>query len=150
MQHWHKGRGLKQKLLSRKRIKDLGCKQPLCPRNERTFSWTYRKTIDSVKITKEKAGSHAASQKIKDWTLWRGRPPPKRKKKRVEWEQVRWKHWPPKDRKRERRPYQGAAWEEHIQGGNGGSSWHRGKKNPEPREDVMSRALRRRGTVIHR
>jgi hypothetical protein len=56
MQHWHKGRGLKQKLLSRKRIKDLGCKLPLCLRNERTFSWTYRKTIDSVKITKEKAG----------------------------------------------------------------------------------------------
>jgi hypothetical protein len=26
-----------------------------------------------------KAGSYVASRKIKDWTLWSGRPPPKRK-----------------------------------------------------------------------
>jgi hypothetical protein len=75
-------RGLNQKLHSRKRIKDPGYRLPLCPRNERTFSWTYRKTIDSVNIEKEKAGSYAASRKNEDWTLWRGRPPPKRKKKR--------------------------------------------------------------------
>jgi hypothetical protein len=29
-----------------------------------------------------KTGSYVASRKIKDWTLWRGRPPPKRKKKK--------------------------------------------------------------------
>jgi hypothetical protein len=83
-------RSLKQKLHSRKRIKYLGGRLPLCPRNEKTFSWTYRKTINSMKIAKGKAGSYAALRKIKDWTLWRGRPPPKQKKKRwVEREQVR-------------------------------------------------------------
>jgi hypothetical protein len=50
-------RGLKQKLQGSKRIKDLGGRLPLCPRNEKTSSWTYRKTIDSVKIAKQKAGS---------------------------------------------------------------------------------------------
>jgi hypothetical protein len=61
-------RGLNQRLQGSKRIKDLGGRRPLCPRNERTSSWTYRKTIDSVKIAKQKAGSYAASCKIKDWT----------------------------------------------------------------------------------
>jgi hypothetical protein len=74
-------RGLKQKLHFSKRIKDLGSRPPLCPRNEKTSSWIYRKTIDSTKIATQKAGPYAASQKIKDWTLWRGQPPPKRKKK---------------------------------------------------------------------
>jgi hypothetical protein len=41
-----------------KRIKELGGRLPLCPRNERTFSWTCRKTIDSAK---QKVGSYAAS-----------------------------------------------------------------------------------------
>jgi hypothetical protein len=47
-----------------KRIKDLGGRLPLCPQNERTSSWTYRKTIDSVKIAKQKAGSYDASWRI--------------------------------------------------------------------------------------
>jgi hypothetical protein len=64
-----------------KPIKDLGGRLPLCPRKERTSSWTYRKTIDSVKIAKQKPGSYAASRKIKDWTLWKGRPPPQNEKK---------------------------------------------------------------------
>jgi hypothetical protein len=76
-----KDRGLKQKLQGIKQIKDQGGRLLLCPRNERTSSWTYRKTIDRVKIAKQKAGCYAASRKIKDWTLWRGRPPLKRKKK---------------------------------------------------------------------
>jgi hypothetical protein len=40
-----KDHGIKQKLHSRKRIKDLGDRLPLCPRNKRTFSGIYRKTI---------------------------------------------------------------------------------------------------------
>jgi hypothetical protein len=36
--------------------------------------------IVSVKIAKQVSGSYVASRKIKDWTLWRGRPPPKRLK----------------------------------------------------------------------
>jgi hypothetical protein len=77
---YFKNRGLKQKVQGSKRIKDLGGGLPLCPRNERTSSWTYRKTIDSLKIAKQKAASYAASRQIKDWALWRGRHPPKRKK----------------------------------------------------------------------
>jgi hypothetical protein len=43
-----------------------------------------------------------------------------------------------------------AAWGECIYGGSGGSGWHCGEKeNPKPQEDVTSRALRRKGTVIH-
>jgi hypothetical protein len=30
-----------------------------------------RKTIDSVKIAMQEAGSYPAPRKIKDWTLWR-------------------------------------------------------------------------------
>jgi hypothetical protein len=37
------------------RTKDLAGRLPLCPRNERTFSWTYRKTIDSMKIAQQVA-----------------------------------------------------------------------------------------------
>jgi hypothetical protein len=67
-----KNRGLKQKLQGSKRIKDLGDRPLLCPRNERTSSWTYRKTFDSMKIAKQKAGSYAMLWKIKDWVLYRG------------------------------------------------------------------------------
>jgi hypothetical protein len=59
-------RGLKQKLEGSKRMKDLGGRLPLRPRNEMTSRWTYGKTIDSMKIAKKKAGSYAASRKIKD------------------------------------------------------------------------------------
>jgi hypothetical protein len=41
----------------RKGLEDLGGGLPLCPRNEKTSSWTYRKTIDSMKIAKQIAGS---------------------------------------------------------------------------------------------
>jgi hypothetical protein len=44
---------IKQKLHSRMRTKDLAGRLPLCPRNERTFSWTCRKTIDSMKIAQQ-------------------------------------------------------------------------------------------------
>jgi hypothetical protein len=64
----------------RKGLEDLGGRLQLCPRNEKTSSWTYRKTIDSVKIAKQKAGSYAASRKINDCALWRGRHLPKRNK----------------------------------------------------------------------
>jgi hypothetical protein len=41
-------RGLNPKLQGSMRIKDLGGRLPLCPRNERTSSWAYRKIIHSV------------------------------------------------------------------------------------------------------
>jgi hypothetical protein len=37
--------------------------------------------IVSRKFAKQIAGSSVGLQQGKDWTLWRGRPPPKRKKK---------------------------------------------------------------------
>jgi hypothetical protein len=52
---------------------------PLCPRNERTFSGIYRKTI-GLEIVKRAVRISSGMLKIKDWTLWRGRAPPKRKK----------------------------------------------------------------------
>jgi hypothetical protein len=55
-------------------MKDLGGRLPLYPKKEGTSSWTYTKAIDGVKIAKQKAGSYAASRKIRYWTLWRGRP----------------------------------------------------------------------------
>jgi hypothetical protein len=73
-------RVLKQKLQGSKRIKDLGGRVPLCPRNDRTPSWTYRETIDSAK---QKGGSYAASRKIKDWTLWRVDPLQNKKQKKA-------------------------------------------------------------------
>jgi hypothetical protein len=90
-----RNRDLKQKLQSSKRIKDLGGRLPLCLRNERISSWTYRKTTDSMKFAKQKAGSYAASRKIKDWTLWRVRPPPPQngKKLHIEEEHIRRERW---------------------------------------------------------
>jgi hypothetical protein len=68
-----KDQGMKQKLHSRTRIKDLGFRLPLCPRNERTFSGIYRKTI-GLEIVKRAVRISSGMLKIKDWTLWRGRP----------------------------------------------------------------------------
>jgi hypothetical protein len=36
--------------------------------------------MGSVKIAKQNAGSSARMRSIKEWTLWKGRPPPKRLK----------------------------------------------------------------------
>jgi hypothetical protein len=74
-----KDQGIKQKLHSRKRIKDLGDRLPLCLRNERTFSRIYRKTI-GLEIVKRAVRISSGMRKIKDWTLWRGQHPPKRKR----------------------------------------------------------------------
>jgi hypothetical protein len=62
MKQYHKGPRPKT-IQGRMWIKDLGGTLPLYPRHERTLSWTYRKTIDNVKIAKQKAGSCAAPWK---------------------------------------------------------------------------------------
>jgi hypothetical protein len=46
-------------------MKDLGGRLPLCPRNERTSSWTYKKTINTMQIMNQKAGSYTASRKFR-------------------------------------------------------------------------------------
>jgi hypothetical protein len=47
--------------------------------NERTTSRIYRKTI-GLEIVKRALRISSGMRKVTDWTLWRGRPPPKRKR----------------------------------------------------------------------
>jgi hypothetical protein len=65
----------------RKGLEGLGGRLPLCLRNERASNWTYRETIDSVKIAKQ---SYVSSRKIKDLILWRVRPFQNEKKLHIE------------------------------------------------------------------
>jgi hypothetical protein len=100
--------GLKQQLQGWKRIKDLGVRLPLCPKKKGTTNaiqgWsaghrsylgsggTPSKTPYEIfrgKIAKQVVGTPSGLRRIRKWTLWRGRPPPKRKKEfQVEWEPV--------------------------------------------------------------
>jgi hypothetical protein len=94
-------RGRKQQLRGRMRISDLCGGQPLNLRKERTATngiegWsagqrshlgsegTLNKNVDEIfrgKIGKQVVGTSSGLQKIRKWALWRGRPPPKRKKR---------------------------------------------------------------------
>jgi hypothetical protein len=48
-----------------------------------------------AKIAKQIVGTSSGLRRIRDWTLWRGRPLPKRKKKlRAEYEPEMWEHLP--------------------------------------------------------
>jgi hypothetical protein len=49
-------------------------------KNEKTAGWIFEKFF-RLQITKWEDGSSVGSLKIRNWTLWRGRPPPKRKRK---------------------------------------------------------------------
>jgi hypothetical protein len=60
--------------------RNRGFKEQLRFGNERMTSWVYRTTI-GLKIAKQVVGTSRGSRRIKQWTLWRGRPPPKRKEK---------------------------------------------------------------------
>jgi hypothetical protein len=46
---------------------------------ERTTSGIYRKTI-GLEIVKRSVKISSGMRKVTDWTLWKGRPPPKRKR----------------------------------------------------------------------
>jgi hypothetical protein len=79
--------------------KDLGCRRPLYLRrkrtttdgirewiseqphlkSERTTSKIYRKTV-GLEVVKRETEMSARLLKMRNWTLWRGRPPPKWKK----------------------------------------------------------------------
>jgi hypothetical protein len=60
--------------------------------SRREFNKTLRKTYEKMtglEIAKQIAGSPVGLQNIKNWTLWKGWPPPKRKKEQeVEEESV--------------------------------------------------------------
>jgi hypothetical protein len=85
-------RGLKQKQRGSERIKDLGDRRPIYVRKKRITSMIYRKTIE-LEIVKRAVGISSRLRRIRNWTLWRGRPPPKRKKKScTEYEPDNWEH----------------------------------------------------------
>jgi hypothetical protein len=58
-------------------IRNRGLRQQL--RSKREFNKTLRKTL-GLDFVKETAGMSSRLRKVKNWILWRGRPPPKRKK----------------------------------------------------------------------
>jgi hypothetical protein len=84
-----RNRGLRQQLQGRNAVKDLGGGRPrylgkrdlklLQLESKGNFDTTFRKTT-RLGIAKRIAGSPVALQRIKKWTLWRGRPPPKQNK----------------------------------------------------------------------
>jgi hypothetical protein len=83
-----RNRGLKQRLRVGSQLKDLtknaieGCRSE--QRSHLVGRRTHKKTfyeIVSEKIPERIVGSSVSIQQDKDWTLWRCRPPPKRKKK---------------------------------------------------------------------
>jgi hypothetical protein len=92
--------GLKQQLRGWKRIKDIGVRLPLYTKKKRTTNafegWsvgqrsylgkggTLRMNLYEIfggKIAKQVVGTSRRLRRIGIWRLWRGRPPPKRKKK---------------------------------------------------------------------
>jgi hypothetical protein len=58
--------------------KNWDVKEQLRLGNERTTRGIYRKSI-GLEMAKRIARCTVGLKRIKDWTLWRGRPPPKRK-----------------------------------------------------------------------
>jgi hypothetical protein len=65
-------------------IKNPGARWQLRLRNEKTagrISWKTHEEIFGLETVKQIAGSPVGLQNIEHWTLWRGRPPPKRKKR---------------------------------------------------------------------
>jgi hypothetical protein len=73
-------RGLRQQVRRRMRIRDLCGRRPLYLRNEGTTSMIYRKAI-RLEIVKRALGISSVFRKTRKWILWRGRPPPERKKR---------------------------------------------------------------------
>jgi hypothetical protein len=66
----------------RMRIRNLCSRQPLYLRSEETTSGIYKRPI-VLETAKQIVRTPSGLQKMRKWTLWRGRPPPKRKKSRV-------------------------------------------------------------------
>jgi hypothetical protein len=64
-----------------KGIKDRGARRQLRLRKERVSNRIFRKTGE-LEIKKRTVMSSTGLQEVCYWTLWRGRPPPKRKKRR--------------------------------------------------------------------
>jgi hypothetical protein len=89
-----RNRGLSQQLHGKMGIKDPSMRQQLCLGNEKTTSMIYRKAI-RLEIVKQALGISSMFRKTRKWSLCRGRPPPKRKKKlQIQEEPVMGEHRP--------------------------------------------------------
>jgi hypothetical protein len=75
-----RNRGLSQQLRSKTVIKDPRTRQHLRLGKWRTTCMIYKKSI-RLEIVKRALRISNVFPKIRKWTLWRGRPPPKRKKR---------------------------------------------------------------------
>jgi hypothetical protein len=74
-----RNRGLRQQLRSETRIKDLRTRWQLRLKSESKSSEFDRKA-SRLEFVKRANGMSNGFRKIRKWMLWRGRPPPKRKK----------------------------------------------------------------------
>jgi hypothetical protein len=70
-----KDRGLKKQLRGNERINNSGMRRQLHPRIEMMLY-----EIFGGRIARRVVVTPSWLRKIRNWTLWRGRPPPKRKK----------------------------------------------------------------------
>jgi hypothetical protein len=61
-------------------IRDQDLKEQLHLRKEKTSGRIFRKSIE-LEIAKQTVGTSIRLQKMSNWSLWRGQPPPKRKKR---------------------------------------------------------------------
>jgi hypothetical protein len=61
-------------------IKDRGAGRQLRLRKERTSGRIFRRIVE-LEIEKRTVGSSTGLRKVNDWILWRGGPPPKRKRR---------------------------------------------------------------------
>jgi hypothetical protein len=80
MQQWHKGLRPKTTTMWSRRLNDLCGRLPLHLENKKTTKGIYWKTI-GLEIVNQAVGISTRLRRIRKWTLWRGRPPPKQKKK---------------------------------------------------------------------
>jgi hypothetical protein len=71
------GRKRQAKEESENGMRSRGLRQQ--PRSKREFNKALRKTL-GMELGKREAGISSGLQTIKEWTLWRCQPPPKRKK----------------------------------------------------------------------
>jgi hypothetical protein len=61
-------------------VKDPSTRLQMRLKNEKTAGKIFEKTF-RLQITKREDGSSVGLLKVRNWMLWRGQPPPKRKKK---------------------------------------------------------------------
>jgi hypothetical protein len=85
-----RNQGLSKQLRGETGIKNPGARQQLRPGIEKMLYEILRR-----RIARQVVGTSSGLRKLRKWTLWRGRPPPKRKKSRVRGKsRAMWDHRP--------------------------------------------------------